>query len=419
MRVQKTKAMIIGSGIAGPAAALFLKRAGIESEIYEARHSDEGYSLSLSSNGVAVLKMLSLDGPVFAEGSPVSKWSMWNGKGKYLGGGLLAAGDTKSVFIKRVPLGKILSAEAGRQGIAIQRGKRLQDIGVTRAGGVVATFEDGTAASGDFLVGADGVHSRARRFVDPSARPVYSGLINTGGYSRDVKLPKMPETTHFIFGKRAFFGYHMSPSGYIYWFVNYPHKGEPEGEPDREALLGETDEERRQRLLALFREDQPFINQIIRSAETIFPDFLTYTLPKQPARWHKGPVVLLGDAVHAISPSSGQGASMALEDAVVLAKSLRDMPDLEQAFETYEHLRRERTEKMFDLGQRSDSGKFITRPLQQWFRDLTTPVFLKLFANTKASNWIYSYRVDWDTLISTDFPSSLPTAPLRPSKEGG
>ena len=55
---------------------------------------------------------------------------------------------------------------------------------------------------------------------------------------------------------------------------------------------------------------------------------------------------------------------------------------------------------MFDLGKRGDSGKFITRPLQQWFRDLTTPIFLKLFANPKASDWIYSYSVDWDASVT-------------------
>ncbi len=231
--------------------------------------------------------------------------------------------------------------------------------------------------------------------MDPEARPVYSGLINSGGYTWNVNLPQMPETSHFIFGRRAFFGYHMSPSGYIYWFVNYPQAQEPE----RDALLELTHEERKQRLLKLFRDDQAFICDIIQSAETTFPDFLTYTLPVQPTRWHKGPVVLVGDAVHAISPSSGQGASMALEDAAILAKCLRDIPDLEQAFETYEGLRRERTAKMFDLGQRSDSGKFVTSPTQQWFRDLTTPIFLKLFANPKASDWIYSYRVDWDAPV--------------------
>ncbi len=148
------------------------------------------------------------------------------------------------------------------------------------------------------------------------------------------------------------------------------------------------------------------IQQIIGAAEETFPDSPSYALPTQPTSWHRGPVELLGDAVHTISTSSGQGASMALEDAVVLAKCLQDLPNLEQAFGTYEQLRRERTAKMFELGQRGDAGKFVTRPLQQWFRDLTTPLFLKLFANPKASDWIYSYRVEWDEPIRACTPAA-------------
>lgn len=100
---------------------------------------------------------------------------------------------------------------------------------------------------------------------------------------------------------------------------------------------------------------------------------------------------------------------MALEDAIVLAKCLRDIPDLEQSFATYEHLRRERTVKMFDVGQRGDSGKHVTRPMKQWFRDVTTPLFLKLFANPKASDWMYSYRVDWDTKVPVYAPANIST----------
>src|SRR5262245_52099103 len=103
MNERTKKALIIGSGIAGPAVALFLKRAGIEAAIYEARTTPEGYSLSLSSNGVAVLKLLGLDGPVMAAGSVVTNGVMWNGQGKRLGSVPLAGAGGKSVFIKRVP----------------------------------------------------------------------------------------------------------------------------------------------------------------------------------------------------------------------------------------------------------------------------------------------------------------------------
>jgi len=403
MQNQKKKALIIGCGIAGPAVALFLKRAGIEAEIYEARKRPEGYALSLSSNGVEVLKMLELDGPAMAQGSAVTNGIMWNGKGKRLGKVPLAGAGQKSVFIRRIPLGMILAEEAERQGITIERGKKLESMEVTHTGSVAATFQDGTTASGDLLIGCDGIHSRTRQLIDPAfSGTAYTGLMNTGGYTAGLHLSSPPETTHFIFGKRAFFGYHVSPSGYIYWFANYVQAQEPA----REVWEGSTDAERKRRVLALFQEDQPLIRQIIRATEETFPDFPSYALPTQPDTWHKGPVVLVGDAVHAISPSSGQGASMALEDAVVLAKCLRDLPAIEQAFATYEQLRRERTAKMFELGQRGDSGKFVTRPMQQWFRDLTTPIFLKVFANPKASDWIYSYKVDWDEPIRADTPAA-------------
>jgi 2-polyprenyl-6-methoxyphenol hydroxylase-like FAD-dependent oxidoreductase len=116
----------------------------------------------------------------------------------------------------------------------------------------------------------------------------------------------------------------------------------------------------------------------------------------------------MGDAAHAISPSSGQGASMALEDAAVLAKCLRDILDLEQAFTTYEHLRHERTTKMYEVGERGDLGKHIINPMKQWVRDLTTPIFLKLFANPKASDWMYSYRIDWDKKVEGATPVAGP-----------
>ncbi|GLV55265.1 FAD-dependent oxidoreductase [Dictyobacter sp. S3.2.2.5] len=387
------KALIIGCGIAGPTLALFLKRAGIEAEIYEARETLDGYSLSLSCNGVAVLQELGLDQAIYAEGSAITRWSMWNSKNKFLGRGVLAGGGLKSVFIKRIPLGKIIIDEAERQGIRIMRGKKLQDIKTTEQGGVVAAFSDGSTASGDLLIGADGVHSQTRKFVAPTFNSItYTRLINSGGYTSGVTVSGPPETINFIFCRRAFFGYHVTPTGYIYWFTNWVQ----DEEAARGAFDQMTDAERKQQMLAIYKDDQPLIREIIQRADETFPYFASYTLPEQPISWHRGPVVLSGDAAHAISPSSGQGASMALEDAAILAKCLRDIPDLEQAFSVYERLRRERTIKMYDAGKRGDSGKFVMGPRKQWFRDLTTPIFLKLFANPKASDWMYAYRTEWD-----------------------
>jgi 2-polyprenyl-6-methoxyphenol hydroxylase-like FAD-dependent oxidoreductase len=102
---------------------------------------------------------------------------------------------------------------------------------------------------------------------------------------------------------------------------------------------------------------------------------------------------------------------MALEDAATLARCLRDIPDPARAFATYERLRRERTTKMYELGVRQDAGKFVTGALRRSVRDLATPVFLRLFANPKASQWIYNYDVAWDDPVET--PPSRPSVIAR------
>src|SRR5579859_7450364 len=102
-------------------------------------------------------------------------------------------------------------------------------------------------------------------------------------------------------------------------------------------------DEWQERMLDLFRGDLPLISEMIRATESSIISYPIYDIFTQPI-WHEGPVVLVGDAIHAVSPNAGQGASLAMEDAIVLAKCLRDIPDHALAFATYERLRRERVE---------------------------------------------------------------------------
>src|SRR5260221_12496542 len=88
MNRQQRKALIIGCGVAGPVVALFLQRAGIEAEIYEARDESTDYGgsfLNMAWNGLGVLKTLGLDDQVSSQGSPIPRMSIWGGKGKVLG----------------------------------------------------------------------------------------------------------------------------------------------------------------------------------------------------------------------------------------------------------------------------------------------------------------------------------------------
>jgi 2-polyprenyl-6-methoxyphenol hydroxylase-like FAD-dependent oxidoreductase len=88
--------------------------------------------------------------------------------------------------------------------------------------------------------------------------------------------------------------------------------------------------------------------------------------------WHEGLVCLAGDAAHATSPSSGQGASLALEDAAVLAQCLRDSTELQYAFATFQALRKARVEKIVQVARRTSSRK-IPNPVASWVRDLLLP----------------------------------------------
>jgi 2-polyprenyl-6-methoxyphenol hydroxylase-like FAD-dependent oxidoreductase len=397
MNRSRKKALIIGCGVAGPAVALFLQRASIEAEIYEARSESTDYGglfLNTACNGLGVLKTLGLDEQVSRQGSPIPRMVIWSGNGKRLGevrNGARAEVGAPSINLLRSRLHQTLREEAERRGIKIVFDKKLQGLQCSGQG-VVATFADGTTAEGSFLVGCDGLHSRVRSLINPDApAPHYTGLISTGGFARHSSFPPTPETMHFVFGKRAFFGYHVSSSRELYWFVNFPQPAAPaRGELDMIVS-----EEWQERMLDLFREDPPLISEMIRATESTIIAYPIYDIATQPI-WHQGPVVLVGDAIHAVSPNAGQGASLALEDAMMLAKCLRDLPDLEQAFATYERLRRARVERMVRHGRNAGQGKVMTNPVQVWLRDRLTPVFLKLFANPKALDWIYSYQVDWD-----------------------
>lgn len=104
---------------------------------------------------------------------------------------------------------------------------------------------------------------------------------------------------------------------------------------------------------------------------------------------------------------------MALEDALVLAKCLRDIPETESAFAAYERLRRERTEKVVEYSRRIGQSKAVSNPVARWLRDQIMPFALKYFANSSAHAWLYTYRVDWNERV----PGAATSAELEYSLE--
>jgi FAD-dependent urate hydroxylase len=394
------KALIAGGGIAGPVTAMALQHAGIDAEVFEAYRpggGDAGSYLTVASNGLDALRAVGADKPVLAAGFPTPVNVLVSATGRRLGaasnGGRLADG-TVSHTIKRPRLYDALHEQLAHRGIPIHHGKRLVGAEPGAAGGMVASFDDGTRASGDLLVGADGVHSATRRLIDPAAPgPRYVGLANFGGYTPDSAGAAEPGVWHMIFGRRAFFGYVVDPDGGTVWFANVPR---PAVTPDERAAT--TAEQWQRQLLNLFAGDAGPAGDLIAGGRLELAGDSTHDLPSVPV-WHRGPMVIVGDAAHAPSPTSGQGASMAAEDAVVLAMCLRDLPDIPQALAAYEGLRRRRVERIVAQGARTGSAK-TPGPVGRVLRDLALPLVFKLFVTDRSMAWIYDHHIDWDTPVT-------------------
>jgi FAD-dependent urate hydroxylase len=393
-------ALVIGGGVAGPVAAMALQKAGIDAVVYEAHPQtakEVGSYLTMATNGIDALRAIGADTPVLDAGFPTPTNVLWSTTGRRLGavsnGGTLPDGTTAHT-IKRARLYRALHQRAADRGIRVELGKRLVDAEPTPDGGVVARFDDGTRATADLLVGADGVHSATRRIIDPAAPGGrYVGLVNFGGYTHQAAVGAAvgaePGAWHMIFGKRAFFGYVIDPTGGAAWFANVPRA---QVSPAERAAT--TAEQWQRQLIDLFAGDHGPASSLIAAGSLQLAGDSTHDLPRVPT-WRRGPMVIIGDAAHAPSPSSGQGASMAAEDAVTLAKCLRDLADVPQALAAYEGLRRRRVERIVKRGARTSSTK-TPGPVGRSARDLLLPIVFKLLVTDKSQAWIYSHHVDWD-----------------------
>jgi FAD-dependent urate hydroxylase len=395
------KALIVGGGVAGPVTAMALQQAEIDSVVYEAYAAGAdgaGAFLTFASNGLDALQTIDAHRLVLAEGFPTPHMEIQSGNGKPLGsvpnGGMLSDG-TVSQTLKRADLYRVLRDEAVRRGVSVEYGKRLVHAENTPDGGVVARFEDGTETEGDLLIGADGIHSSTRSIIDPQAPGTrYIPVLNIGGFARGVRVRAEPGTFRMVFGKRAFFGYAIHPSGEVWWFANPPRADEP----SRAELAAIGSEQWREMLLDLFAEDDTPAVEIIKATPGRLSGWATYDLPKVPT-WHRGTMIVIGDAAHATSPSSGQGASMAIEDAVVLATCLRDLPDTTQAFAVYERLRRRRVERIVAHGARTSNSK-AAGPVARVIRDMMMPMILKRVANGGSLAWMHDYHIDWEEKVA-------------------
>ncbi|MEU7638787.1 FAD-dependent monooxygenase [Streptomyces sp. NPDC039016] len=340
-------ALVIGGGVAGPVAALALRKAGIAATVYEAYPTAAdgvGAWLGLAPNGLAALATVGADAAVRAVGQPVPGMVMADGAGRHLTSFDGFPELPATMTMPRDQLFRALTDHAVGEGVRFVYGKRFVDAEET-SDGVTAHFADGTSATADLLIGADGIRSAVRTVIDPQApAPEYGGVLSFGGLTAadsgvEAEVEVAPGTMYFAFG-RAFMGYWRGPDGRLIWFAGLPS----DTPPSQEDLARVPATAWLDKLRDLYAGHVPG-EQLLRHTD---PDALMVVgqmerMPSVP-HWHRGRMVLVGDAVHAPSSSSGQGASLAIESAVELARCLRDLPTHHEAFAAYEALRRPRVE---------------------------------------------------------------------------
>ncbi len=392
-------ALIVGGGIAGQVTALALQQAGIDATLYEAYGGPAdgiGGMLTVAPNGLAALRIVGADDAVRAVGQPMTRTVIADGRGRAMGELSGLDGLPPSQAMWRAELNRALHDHAAAHDVRIEYGKRLIGASEDMGGVVTAHFADGTTASGDVLIGADGIRSTVRGLIDPHApNPQHVPLLNFGG-AAELAIEADPDATYFVFGRRAFLGYWVQPDGRTAWFSNLPHKDPMTMSQTRATPAAEW----LQRLREVYSEDEPGRELL----EHTSPDQLSafgsvQIMPKLPF-WHRGRMVLVGDSVHAPSPSSGQGASLAAESAIQLARCLRDLP-VASALQAYERLRRDRVEKVAARAARTNESKTLG-PVALTLMRLMMPVAVRTFLTPeRLLGAEQRYRIDWDAPIVT------------------
>lgn len=391
-------ALVIGGGIAGPVTALALRRAGIEAVVYEAYETTAdglGGVLQVAPNGLEALRIIGAAEAVEASGLPIRRTVIGDGQGRKFGVYTGVPGLPPGHVMRRAELYRLLHDHATAQGVRIEYGKRLTGAEETDDG-VTARFADGSTATGDVLVGADGIRSAVRGIIDPQAPgPAYVGLIGFAGRAK-YTVPGPPGTMHYVFGRRAFLGHWTGSDGCTMWFGNLPRPEPMTAAEAREVPAADWIEVLRE----TYADDLPG-GDLLRHTEAGELSALgaLEILPSVP-RWHRGRMVLVGDAAHAPSPSSGQGVALAVESAIQLARCLRDMPDVTAAFDAYERLRRDRVEKIAAAAARTNSRK-ASGPVARILMSVVAPIAMRTFATPRRMfGWMHGYRIDWDEPVT-------------------
>lgn len=361
------KAIVIGAGIGGLTTAIAMQQAGYEVEIYEkvSELRPAGAGISLWSNGVKVLNRLGLGEQLAGIGGTMNRMEYRSHQDEPLSHidlmPLIMQVGQRPYPVSRTELQTMLLEAAGTNNVHLE----MRCVDVEESGDrVTAIFENGYRATGDILVGADGIHSQVREYVlSEPMTPRYADYVNWNGIV-DAQ-PGLCDADNWVIyvgeGKRA----SMMPIGgdRFYFFFGAPMPKGTAVDP----------KDRRDELANIFAGWPAPVQSLIQALDPLETNRLEIHDLDPPKRLARGRTVLIGDAAHATTPTLGQGGCQAVEDAEVLTRYLVttniSVPD---ALQRYEAERKDRTAALvLKARQRTDTiyGKNLDLT-REWYEQL-------------------------------------------------
>jgi 2-polyprenyl-6-methoxyphenol hydroxylase-like FAD-dependent oxidoreductase len=330
------RAAIVGGGIGGLATAIALRKVGFDVDVYERDHelAEIGSGLSLWPNALRSLRAIDSDlfSRVQRNGHPLRRFLMKEANGNPIKTVPLPDTDIDGVAILRSDLLSALAAAVPT--FSIHLNHSFSHL-VSRPSSVVLHFNNRASAEVDFVVGCDGIRSVVRTFLGHKGGlinrrySVWRGMtsLTSGKHSEQLGLEQDGDFSEsYGHGKR--FGIVPLGAGRIHWYAAANESLLQGSSSDGDALA------------MLFSGWHAPVPELIAAADSIIRTRVRDRWSSLP--WTRDNIAILGDAAHPVSPNFGQGACLAIEDAVVLADCLQSAQDIRVAFRRYEKCRHRR-----------------------------------------------------------------------------